>query len=93
MRNIEITKQSEDAAAWVFMVEIEEGNGKTEHTVTVGKADKKALSPEGSAEELVDASFRFLLDREPKETILPHFNLMVIAKYFPEYRDEIKKYL
>jgi hypothetical protein len=30
-------------------------------------------------------SFRFLLEREPPESILPAFDLLVIEDYFPEY--------
>jgi hypothetical protein len=38
----------------------------------------------------VEESFRFLLEREPKESILRRFNLTVISRYFPEYEREIK---
>jgi hypothetical protein len=44
-------------------------------------------------EELVLASFRFLLERERKESILREFDLDVIGRYFPEYRREIAGYL
>jgi hypothetical protein len=44
-------------------------------------------------EDLVHASFRFLLDREPKESILREFDLAVIARYFPEYNSKIGEYL
>jgi hypothetical protein len=44
-----------------------------------------------SKELLVEKSFEFLLEREPKESILSEFGIMVIAKYFPEYPDVIKK--
>ena len=46
-----------------------------------------------SKEELVKASFKFLLDREAKESILKSFNLKVISSYFPEYADRIKDYI
>ena len=46
-----------------------------------------------SPERLVSASFRFLLEREPKESILRSFDLMVISHYFPEYEREIQKRL
>lgn len=36
-------------------------------------------------EELVRASFAFLLEREGPESILGTFELTVIPKYFPEY--------
>ena len=38
-------------------------------------------------------SFEFLLEREPKESILRQFDLPLIGRYFPEYEREIKKRL
>ena len=45
-----------------------------------------------SKEELIVASFKFLLDREPIEQILSKFNLQIIEKYFSEYEKKIKEY-
>jgi len=42
-------------------------------------------------EELIKKSFKFLLEREPKESILSRFNLRVINQYFPEFEEEIRK--
>jgi len=42
-------------------------------------------------EELIKKSFKFLLEREPKESILTRFNLRVINQYFPEFEEEIRK--
>lgn len=42
-----------------------------------------------SKEELIRKSFQFLLEREPKESILSRFNLRVIKNYFPEFEKEI----
>jgi hypothetical protein len=77
-----------------FQVEVSEGDDTTTHRVTV---------PEGYAEELgavdvalsdlVRESFRFLLQREPKEQILRSFDLPTIARYFPEYPEEISRRL
>ncbi len=36
-------------------------------------------------ERLVEASFAFLLEREPRESILGTFDLSAISRYFPEY--------
>ncbi|MBA7664614.1 hypothetical protein ES703_72675 [subsurface metagenome] len=52
------------------------------YLLTQGKIDK---------EELIRKSFQFLLEREPKESILPKFNLKVIKSYFPEFEKEIVK--
>jgi hypothetical protein len=41
-------------------------------------------------EELVRASFEFLLEREPATSILRKFSLDVISQYFPGYPAEIR---
>jgi hypothetical protein len=41
-------------------------------------------------EELVRASFEFLLEREPATSILRKFSLDVISRYFPGYPAEIR---
>lgn len=80
-------------AEGTYTVAVIDGESTSNHEVTVG-ADELALLPEGnSTEDLVEASFRFLLDREPKESILSSFDLSVISRYFPEYRDRIGDYL
>ena len=43
--------------------------------------------------ELITKSFEFLLDRESNQSILKKFNLEVISQYFPEYIDEVKKFI
>ena len=44
-------------------------------------------------ERVVEAAFRFLLDREPKESILGTFDVTVISRYFPEFEKELPRYL
>jgi len=43
-------------------------------------------------EELIKKSFEFLLEREPKESILSRFNLRIINQYFPEFEEETRTY-
>lgn len=86
----EITVEEIDATT--YRVTIDEPDSSSQHMVTVGAQDLDGL-PDGSPSKLVDASFRFLLDREPKESILSRFELGVISRYFPEYKDRIADYL
>jgi hypothetical protein len=44
-------------------------------------------------EQCVEAAFRFLLDREPKKSILGRFDIAVISRYFPEFERELPRYL
>ena len=63
----------------------------TTHEVTVSTADLEHLAP-GAAHptDLVRRSFAFLLEREPKESILRRFDLPLIGTYFPEYERTIR---
>ena len=93
MANIEVKRTDHDDR-YEFQVTVKEGRGETHHRVTLRKADYQQLvASKASPEALVTESFRFLLEREPKESILRSFDLMVIGRYFPEYRREIVKRL
>ncbi len=73
-----------------FEVKIND-SGETIHKVTITNEDVLELSEnELSKEELLRLSFEFLLTKEPKEHILPRFNIMIIANYFPDYKDWLK---
>ena len=66
-------------------VDVVEDGSTTHHTVEVSAADLERWGRGRSPGELVRDSFRFLLDREPKESILKEFDLSIIARYFPAY--------
>jgi hypothetical protein len=70
-------------------VEVHDRDGsRSEHEVAVSDADWERFGGSfETREDLVEASFRFLLEREPKESILRAFVLRDIARYFPEYGD------
>lgn len=89
MARITVTRQSADT----FRVEVKEGATRTSHVVTATEADQQRYGGSATPERLIEASFEFLLEREPKESILSSFALPVIERYFPEYRAEIRKRL
>ena len=62
----------------------------THHRVRVTKKDVERLAAGRLPEELLQESFRFLLENEPNTSILPSFDLPVIGRYFPEYEREIQ---
>ena len=77
-----------------FRVRVIEAGSETTHDVTVSPNDYTRLtSGKIEPEELVRRSFEFLLEGEPKESILTRFDLSVIGRYFPEYEKEIKRRL
>jgi len=90
MADITVSKTESDGA-FEFQVTVQEGRGETRHRVTLSKVDYQRLGGNRtSPEELVAESFRFLLEREPKESILRSFDLTVISRYFPEYERVIR---
>ena len=64
-----------------------------QHEVIVDRATLDDLAPGATPETLVEASFRFLLEREPPESILRSFELPIIGRYFADYPDEIRRRL
>ena len=87
---IEVKRKNEQE----FVVTIKERDSKTKHAVTLNDRYYQDLTDgKITREELIKRSFEFLLEREPKESILSEFNLRIINNYFPEYEKEIFKIL
>lgn len=74
-----------------YQVTLRENGGQTVHDVVVSYSDLERFGALESPERLIEASFRFLLEREPKEAILASFDLGQIAAYYPEYPAEIRE--
>jgi hypothetical protein len=90
---IEVTR-IDDGDPLAFEILVREGKGETRHRVTMARATCERLGGgRFTPEQCLEAAFRFLLDREPKETILGRFDVMVIARYFPEFERELPSYL
>lgn len=75
-----------------YEVRVVSGTQETTHIVEVPGDLSAAGLPESHPEELVEASFRFLLDREPNTAILDEFSLTDIKRYFPEYPEAVRRY-
>ena len=69
----------------VYCVVVTQGRDETTHDVTVTAEDVARYAPGATPERLLQASFEFLLEREPASSILSRFALPVIERYFPEY--------
>jgi hypothetical protein len=76
---------------WHCQVTVGDGTDATEHEVTLDRATLDDLAPGATPEALVDASFRFMLAREPAGAILRSFELPIIGRYFADYPDEIRR--
>ena len=66
----------------------------TQHVVHLSNDFYKSLTDgKVSHDNLIKASFEFLLERESNNSILSQFDLEVISHYFPEYEKEMKRRL
>jgi hypothetical protein len=70
-------------------VEVSDRDSRSRHLVRVSRGDLAMWGRGRPVEQLVRDSFAFLLQREPKESILSEFDLSVISRYFPEYESVI----
>jgi hypothetical protein len=84
----------EEVKAGEYRVRVIEGRSETSHLVTLQPGDYQRLANgKAQPEELLKRSFEFLLERESKESILARFDLPIIARYFPEYEQEVRRRL
>lgn len=75
-----------------FRVEVTDDAGTSVHQVTVPEGYVEELGVEDTPlQDLVRESFRFLLEREPRGSILQEFELSTIENYFSDYPDEIRR--
>jgi hypothetical protein len=85
--NIEVSRVREGE----FLVTVVEGATRSKHYVTLKAPDCARLAGgKIEAEHLIARSFEFLLEREPQESILPRFDLLEIARYFPSFERDIR---
>ncbi len=95
--------------SWWCEADVGDGRTTGRHTVVVAAEDARRLgafggaTPEGATrvgsaesarvERLVRETFAFLLEREPRSSILTTFDLAVVRRYFPEYESELRRRL
>lgn len=75
--------------AGLFHVEVREEGSASAHDVEVTTEDLERLAGGRTPEAFLQDCFAFLLEREPKESILPSFGVSEIARYFPEFESTI----
>ena len=76
-----------------FQVDVRDTEGETHHAVRADEATIEKFGHGQPAETVVETSFRFLLEREPKVSILGNFELSIIGRFFPEYEAEMERRL
>ena len=88
-----IISESKTEIGWAFQVTVSNGTS-TVHNVNLTADYYEHLSlPNVKPDKLIESSFKFLLEREPKEMILRTFDLQMISRYFPEYEKKISEYV
>jgi hypothetical protein len=94
MSDFAISVSADPARAMTFDVVVRDARGESRHRVTMQGDEAQRWAGLG-AESLhcVEAAMRFLLDREPKESILGAFDMRVIRRYFPDFDGAFPGYL
>ena len=86
--SISIKKLSDD----VFKVTVADSITTTHKVTVTDKSLTDLANKEVTKIQLVEFSFEFLLEREPNTSILSSFDINVISKYFPNYKDEVRRW-
>ena len=89
MTSIDVTHEQ----GALYRVTVSDEHGESTHHVTVTAADVTRYVAGATPEQLLEASFQFLLEREPRASILSRFELPVIERYFPDYAQVIHRYV
>ncbi|MDP3792979.1 MAG: hypothetical protein Q8Q89_04625 [bacterium] len=89
---IRITETNQKEGGWTFLVELGHGDNLVEYYVDVDRDYWAQLTGRRvEPAQLIEATFKFLLDKEQKEMIMKKFNLNEVNKLFPQYEAEIKR--
>ena len=93
MAAIAVQCEGSRADGWTCSVTLREGGlDISKHHVRVWQSDLARLAPIASdPTALVKLSFAFLLERESPQMIIRSFDLLDIARYFPEYESVIRR--
>jgi hypothetical protein len=85
MASVDVVAADDTGRRFTVTIGSDDGSSST-HTVGASDGDWDRFGGGfATRADLVDASLRFLLEREPMESILRSFELADIARYFPEY--------
>ena len=94
MANLEIQSATEENNSWSYQVKLDEGRSSHQYQVTLSRTDYEQWSQgQAEPEQVIQAAFDFLLEREPASAILSGFDCSVIRRYFPEVDRELPKKL
>ena len=76
-----------------FQVTVKE-NKTTNHIVTLNDYTYKKLTyGKVNKKQLIEFSFKFLLERESNTSILSSFELIIISNYFPDFNMSVNNWI
>ena len=78
---------------WHFDVTLNESTNPSFYKVSMDKDFLTRIGADFHPEKVVEKSFEFLLEKEPKERILQEFDIVMISHYYPEFISELSKRL
>ena len=86
--------QSKSNDPMLFNVIVQEDSNETHHQVTMSNETYEDLTG-GKVDpgRSIEAAIEFLLERDPKESILSSFDVTVISRYFPSFASEFGNYI
>lgn len=92
MARIDVRQTQSNDDRFEFAVTVEEAGDTSRHQVTLATSDYQRWgvssdSPEG----FVARCFEFLLEREPKDSILSRFDVSQILSYFPDFDEQMRR--
>ena len=83
---------------WACQATVTDDRGSSTYEVTIPasgalRASLPPLADAGDAERVVRETLAFLLEREPRSSILARFDLTDVERHFPGYPAEIRRRL
>lgn len=86
-----VEEQSFPVAEYRVAITSDEGQ-LTKHEVTLSEEYWNELTGgKMSGQDLIEATFEFLLQHESNEAIMQKFDLKDVAEYWPDFENEIKR--
>jgi hypothetical protein len=92
MAQIDVQQIQANDEGFEFAVTVEEAGDSSRHQITLAASDyERWAARSGSPEAFVTRCFEFLLEREPKESILSRFDVSEIRSYFPDFDEQMRR--
>lgn len=78
---------------WRFSVSVTDQSSISLYQVSMDQDFLTRIGSHHQPEKIIEKSFEFLLENEPKEQILQEFDVTTISHYYPHFLVELQKKL